>query len=91
MVPYTHQYNPPYSKLLIIIIFVSWSGLDNQLVYKYMKPSINTGKGHLNDEIQHIQSTQPPPTLDENINTIKTCLRALLQKKKIYQSVHQIL
>ena len=38
--------------------FQSWPGLSTSLITKFLKPSIATHFGHLNEERQNLQSTQ---------------------------------
>ena len=69
----------------------TWPGLDESIVTKYLPPSLNTAKGHPRQERQHLQSTKPSPSPDEEIDTVKACLQRLLKKKKDGQNLQQVL
>ena len=59
--------------------FITWPGLTGSLISKFLPPSIFTAKGHLNQEMKHLQSTNstsisykdallhqlPPSTVDD--------------------------
>ena len=38
--------------------FITWPGLTTDLVNKFLPPSVFTAKGHLNQEMKHLQSTK---------------------------------
>ena len=44
--------------------FATWPGLTASLISKHLPKSINTTKGHMKLQRQHVRSTQPPPVLD---------------------------
>ena len=44
--------------------FATWPGLTAALISKHLPKSINTAKGHMKLQRQHVRSTQPPPVLD---------------------------
>ena len=65
--------------------FLSWPGLTTSLISK-MPPSVNTAKGHLNQERSGLQSTKSPATDDDfnpkqEIHNVRTnCYMAKIQK-----------
>ena len=65
--------------------FLSWPGLTANLISK-MPPSINTAKGHLNQEMAGLQSTKTPAIDDDfnpkqETNNVRTnCYMAKIQK-----------
>ena len=43
--------------------FATWPGLTAALISKHLPKSINTAKGHMKLQRQHVRSTNPPPVL----------------------------
>ena len=67
---YYHRtlYSPVPSTLIQAIqkgFFATWPGLTAELISKHLPKSINTAKGHMKLQRQHVRSTQPPPPLDQ--------------------------
>ena len=49
----------------------TWPGLSTKLITTNLLPVIATSKGYLNQERQHIQSTKPAKSYEEQLRTIK--------------------
>ena len=67
-------FSPVQSTLVKVIKnghLITWPLLDENLVTKNLPPLLNTAKVNLQQERQHIQSTKPPPSPDEKVNTVK--------------------
>ena len=50
--------------------FTSWPGLDEKLIKKHLYPSMVTDSGHLNQEIQHLQSSSTNKKIQERIKNL---------------------
>ena len=67
LIRYLHAacFSPPIKTFLQALQrnqLITWPGLTSKLVTKYLTPTIATAKGHLNQERQGLQSTNPSPS-----------------------------
>ena len=101
LIRYLHacSFSPPITTFLKAVKngnFVTWPGITEQLIKKYLTPSIATAKGHLDQERKNVQSTKnneneidldffPPSDIpNQKVNEICAALMPFTPQEKGY-------